>query len=244
MRTSLSIRGLCVRREKNGSRFTLSVPSLDVQRGEMLAVLGPSGCGKSTLLDVLALILRPTEAERFVLAGPHGETDLFSASESRLAALRAGSIGYVLQSGGLLSFLSVRDNILLPGRLMGKSDAELLPLLDYLAKRLDIVGQLGKKPGSLSGGQRQRTAIARALIGTPPLVFADEPTAAVDQETAQEICDVFRSVARELDTALVVVSHDRPLMHRFCDRVLTFEVCRHSASDVESRTYEAQKEAV
>ncbi|MCQ2445084.1 MAG: ATP-binding cassette domain-containing protein [Mailhella sp.] len=244
MRTCLSIRGLAVRREKNGSRFTLAVPSLDVRRGEMLAVLGPSGCGKSTLLDVLALILRPTEAERFVLCDGDGETDLFRASEGALAALRGGRIGYVLQSGGLLSFLSVRDNILLPGRLLGRSDADLLPVLDYLAGRLGIEGQLAKKPGSLSGGQRQRVAIARAVIGTPPLVFADEPTAAVDQETAHEICDVFRSVAKELDTALVVVSHDRPLMKRFCDRVLSFEVCRHSACDVESRTFEAVREDV
>lgn len=247
MTPCLSLRQAVVKREKNGSRFTLRIPALDVWNGELLAVLGPSGCGKSTLLDVLALILRPSRAETFRMFHTNrrrqssDSTDLLCATQKQLAIIRGRDIGYVLQSGGLLSFLCVRDNILLPGRLSGYSDRTLAPMFDYLVGRLDIAEQLYKKPQHLSGGQRQRVAIARALICRPPLVLADEPTAAVDQETAWDICKIFQSIAREMQTALVVVSHDRALMGQFADRMDTFTISRHSSSDVEAVVFETTR---
>ncbi|MBP3731284.1 MAG: ATP-binding cassette domain-containing protein [Mailhella sp.] len=216
--------GLSLRREKNGSSFTLTVPRLEVSCGQTLAVVGTSGCGKSTLLDMLALILRPGSAERFTLELQGKSEDLFAAGPSRLAQIRGSHIGYVLQSGGLLSFLSVRDNILLPGRLLGLPPASLVKRADELGERLGISGQMQKKPQHLSGGQRQRVAIARALIHNPALVLADEPTAAVDQASAEDICAVFKSVVRESGAALVIVSHDRPLMERMADTMVTFRV--------------------
>ncbi len=134
----------------------------------------------------------------------------------------------MLQSGGLLSFLSVRDNILLPGRLLNMPERLLLKRMGELTTRLGIAGQLDKKPQHLSGGQRQRVAIVRSLIHAPRLVFADEPTAAVDQETAGEIFTVFREIVRETDTALVVVSHDLQLVRRFADRIVTFALSRNN----------------
>ena len=227
MNTCLSIERLLLKREKNGFRFTLQVPRLEVLAGQTLAVIGQSGCGKSTLLDILALILSPTSINTFKLHSADGRAiDLNRASPAFLAGLRGSEIGYVLQSGGLLSFLSVRDNILLPGKFLGMPLEKLERRVEQLARWLNIAEQLDKKPQHLSGGQRQRVAIARSLIHSPRIVFADEPTAAVDQETAREIFAIFKEMARRMQTALVVVSHDRDLVYEFADRIVTFSLER------------------
>lgn len=235
----MTLRHTRVEREKNNFRFTLNIPHLDIHRGRMVAVLGPSGCGKSTLLDVLALILRPVTAQAFYINLDNSKTmlNLFQASDAQLTSIRGNHIGYVLQSGGLLSFLSVRDNILLPGRLLGIPEKALEASLETLVSRLGIAGQLTKKPQHLSGGQRQRTAIARALITRPAIVFADEPTAAVDQETALEICRIFNNLAKDMGTALVTVSHDQMLMRQFCDDVVEFSVYHRSPSNIEATVH-------
>ena len=235
MKTCLGISALSIQREKNGAKFQLLVPQLTVSFEQTLAVVGASGCGKSTLLDMLALILRPTEAKSFVLHTAKGEEDLLTAAPSQLAYLRGRHIGYVLQSGGLLSFLTVYDNIILPGRLLGLPPKILEVRAKRLAERLDILGQLSKKPPYLSGGQRQRVAIARALIHEPELVLADEPTAAVDQNSANEICAIFKSVVQEAGSALVIVSHDQALMERMADRMVTFHVEKRGQNAVYSR---------
>ena len=230
-----SLRNLRVVREKGGSRFELRVPALDVRAGECLAVLGGSGCGKSTLLDVLALALQPEEADLFRLyAGQDGEQDILTLSVAGLSRLRGRHLGYVLQSGGLLSFLSVRDNIALPGRLQGVDAATLHRRIAWLANQLDITGQLDKKPQYLSGGQRQRVAIARALVHAPLMVLADEPTAAVDQHNAGAICKVFKSIVCAGGAALVLVSHDETLARGIADRVVGFELHNVSPQHVVS----------
>jgi putative ABC transport system ATP-binding protein len=222
----LIVRDLLLEREKNGARFILKAPGLLLFPGRALCVVGQSGCGKSTLLDVLALILRPTRAGEFTLMTRTGPADLLTASPAALADIRGREIGYVLQSGGLLSFLSVRDNILLPGRLLGIRESVLQDRAAKLAKRIGIADQLDKKPQHLSGGQRQRAAIARALIHRPRLVFADEPTAAVDHDTATEIFAVFREMAEAAAAALVIVTHDEPLARRFADVLVGFSLER------------------
>ena len=231
MNLCMTARDLRIRREKNGSSFRLQAPRLDVSYGRALAVVGTSGCGKSTLLDMLALILRPDSAGSFMLKQDAGDVDLFAAPPARLADIRGRRIGYVLQSGGLLSFLSVRENILLPGRLLGLPADALQKRAQELARMLGIAEQLSKKPQHLSGGQRQRVAIARALIHSPSLVLADEPTAAVDKASAEDICAVFKKAVHETGAALVIVSHDRPLMERMADEMVTFRVERLSPSD-------------
>lgn len=231
MTPRLAVENLRVRREKNGTSFSLCVPRLEVFPGQTLAVLGSSGCGKSTLLDVLALILRPDGADTFLFhPGTAEERDALSASPEIQADIRGRDIGYVLQNGGLLSFLSVRDNILLPGRLLGFGADRLCRNLERLADRLSINDQLNKKPQHLSGGQRQRVAIARALIHEPRLILADEPTAAVDRGTAEDICAVFQTIALETGTSLIMVSHDAELMRRFAACSVTFDVRRDGQS--------------
>ena len=222
----LKVRNLCFYREKNGVSFSLSVPALDLYAGRILAVVGESGCGKSTLSDLLALILRPQQCELFCLKLEGNRVDLMQATDGELAHLRGHAIGYVLQSGGLLQFLNVQENIMLPGRLLGYSERWLKQRAEELAQKIGIVEQLTKKPQYLSGGQRQRVAIARALLLSPPLLIADEPTAAVDEYTANEICEVFRQVVEQSRTALMIVSHDLKLMRRHADEQVSFELSR------------------
>lgn len=211
-------------REKGGTRFELSVPEMAVRPGRFIAVVGPSGCGKSTLLDLLGLVLQPSSAERMSLTLGDRTVDLTDLPESGLAAVRQSCIGYVLQTGGLLPFLSVADNIRLPLKLNGRTDDE--GRVEALAARLGIADQLSKKPAHLSGGQRQRAAIARALAHRPPIVLADEPTAAVDELAALEIRDVFKELTAELGVTLIMVTHNWELIRGAVDASYTFDLTK------------------
>ena len=169
--TVFSLRDLHVVRPGAGA-FRLHVRSLDVQQGQLLALTGPSGCGKSTALDVLAGILRPDsrDGSRFLLHTADGETDMLALWQTgrldALARLRGKHLGYVLQTGGLLPFLSARDNILLPCRCLGIMGRRLEAVWN-MATALDIDRLLLQMPASLSVGERQRVAIARALAHGP-----------------------------------------------------------------------------
>lgn len=215
-------------REKGGQRFELRVPEFVVQPGEFVTLLGESGCGKSTLLDMLALVLRPTQADEFTIRIPQRQEAyaVMSLSDTTMAQIRKADMGYVLQTGGLFPFLTVRDNILLPCRLNGLDQVE--DVLRHLVRRLGIAEQLTKKPQFLSGGQRQRVAIARALAHRPPIVLADEPTAAVDRHTAREIRDEFKEVTQLMGVTLCMVTHDESLVAGVVDRTFRFEVHKES----------------
>ena len=211
-------------REKGGVTFELRVPRLLVRSGEFLAVIGPSGCGKSTLLDFLGLVLKPTTYKNYAFFSAAGRVNLGRLEEKKTAALRKSELGYVLQAGGLLPYLSIADNILLPARLNRLKEKAAARRLRELAECLKISDQLNKKPAHLSGGQRQRAAIARALIHNPRLVLADEPTAAVDFPTAQEISGLFRDLTSSSGRGLVVVTHDLKLVRHLADRFVSFNV--------------------
>ena len=219
-----SLKNLQKIREKGGVTFELRVPRLEVRAGEFLAVIGPSGCGKSTLLDFLGLVLKPSAYENYAFFSAAGEIDLGTLAEGKTAGLRRAELGYVLQAGGLLPYLNMADNILLPARLNRLPAKAAARRLGELAERLNIVDQLNKKPAHLSGGQRQRAAIARALIHDPRLVLADEPTAAVDFPTALEISGLFRDLTASLGRGLVVVTHDLNLVRNRADRFVSFEM--------------------
>ncbi len=212
-------------REREQVSFELFIPSLTVEKGEFIMVLGPSGCGKSTFLDTLGLLLKPTAAEEFVLnigTGSHPFVDAMGAAGNELASIRKKGIGYVLQTGGLLPFLSVQENIVLPCRLNRIPDG--LKRVDELTRFLGISDQIKKKPQYLSGGQRQRAAIARALIHEPPLVLADEPTAAVDKLTGMEIIKKFKEYTQTIGSTVVMVTHDKTLASHVADRALLFHI--------------------
>jgi len=222
----VEIRNLKRVREGGEERFELHVPNLWIARGAFVAVVGESGCGKSTLLDMLGMVLRPSEAERFVLSPAPGEhVDVaalwHSGDEASLASLRRLNLGYVLQTGGLFPFLTVEENIRLQARLAGREMTK--ERIDQDTERLEIDGLRAKKPSQLSGGQRQRTAILRALSHDPSIVLADEPTAAVDLKRAAEIMEDFKFLARTRRVTVVVVTHAPHLVEKHADAVFGFD---------------------
>ena len=229
-RPILSVANLAKIREKGGARFEMHVPLFGVHEGEFVAIVGTSGCGKSTLLDILGLVLRADAAQRFDFVPRYRSKlkhlPLLGLPEKHLAFLRRREIGYVLQSGGLLPYLSVFDNIMLPCRLNGYPEDICRQRATELAQYLGIGDQLDKKPAFLSGGQRQRVAIARALVHAPRMVLADEPTAAVDKLTAFEIRDAFRAIAVNEKIGLIMVTHDRELVRNCADRTFSFSLSR------------------
>lgn len=226
----IDLAGVKKRREKGDQVFELHVPEFRIKRGEFISIVGESGCGKSTLLDMLGLLLTPTVCQRFHYSVRHPlpGADIERLNAPQLAAIRRRDMGYVLQSGGLLPFLRVRDNIRLPRRINGLAPDSAA--VTRICDRLGIAGQLPKLPAFLSGGQRQRVAIARALAHEPPLVLADEPTAAVDKLTAREIRDTFKELTAQMGVTVIVVTHDLDLMLPVSDRAFTFELVKASGS--------------
>ncbi len=196
-----------------GSEFRLAVPGLDIPVGAKLAFIGESGSGKSTLLELLAMILRPSASDRFDFkpgADCHNVMAAWdSADVDGLSNLRSRHIGYVLQYGGLLPYLTVRENINLSRRLLQQETGETA---DDWAERLNIAGQLEKLPAELSVGQRQRVAIARALAHEPSVLIADEPTASVDPLNAERIMQLMVGLVDDLGVTLIVASHAHRLM--------------------------------
>ncbi len=193
------------------------MPRLDVARGARLALIGESGSGKSTLLELLAMILQPDASGRFAFRPRVQEPaiDLADAWRRRdadaLGDLRSRHLGYVLQTGGLLPYLSVRANIELPRALLGLAPGDSA---QRLAGRLGLSQQLDRYPAALSVGQRQRVAIARALAHEPPIVIADEPTAAIDPPNAERIMRLMTELADEFDVTLIVATHAQALAER------------------------------
>ena len=192
---------------KAGDRlFELSVGDFEVGGGELVALVGPSGSGKSTLLDLLGLILPPSSYGTFQVAGMNLPID--SPGLKNAAQLRR-TIGFVLQHGALLPFLSVKDNIVLAAALAGASPDRCE--LEELCAELGISGILEAKPSQISGGQRQRAALARALVHRPKLILADEPTGSVDAQQALEIGRLLQNTTDSHGLGTVLVTHDLAL---------------------------------
>jgi putative ABC transport system ATP-binding protein len=211
----LDIVDLVHERGSGSGRFRLVIERLALAAGAQVALVGQSGCGKSTALDLMAFVLQPSAGDRFVLHVGGAGTDVMalwrSGARNRLTRLRAAGIGYVLQTGGLVPFLSVAENVLLTRRLLGMPCPGPTPaLLAELG-----IGELGRRlPRQVSIGQRQRVAIARALAHRPALILADEPTASLDPATAETTMSLLAAAARRHEAALIVVTHDRDLAER------------------------------
>lgn len=182
---------------------------LELAGGEMLSIVGPSGSGKSTLLYCLAGLERPSGGE-IVLAG----TRIDTASPARLARLRRDRIGFVFQSYNLIPSLSIRENVALPARLARRA----APDPDAALSAVGLAEHAAKLPGALSGGQQQRAAIARVLAAEPDVVFADEPTGALDTLTGRRVLDLLRGCAVG-ERSVVLVTHDLDAAAR-ADRTL------------------------
>ncbi len=229
----LRVERLAKRRAGADRSFTLEVPALALAPGQALALVGPSGCGKSTLIDLLALALAPDRAALFHLrvAGGRRWLDVARAwgerKEDLLGRARALTLGYVLQTGGLLPFLTAGRNIALPAELAGRLDRDWIATL---AERLGIAALLNEMPAKLSVGQRQRVAVARALAARPPLVLADEPTAALDPANAEVVMGLLLAATREAGAALLLATHDRALAQRLGLPLAGFQVSEQDAA--------------
>ena len=197
--------------DMEASAFSLKVPRFSIDEGERIAIAGPSGSGKSSFLDLVALLRPPTRVARIRLADVDVATLWSPARLDERVKLRARGIGYVLQTGGLLPYLSVLENVLLSPRLLGRMD---LTWVDGLLETLGVAALRGRLPAALSLGERQRVAIARALAHRPGLVLADEPTASLDADNAERVFALLVSLCARFGTGLILVSHDRELTRR------------------------------
>ena len=189
--------------------------SLDLCRGDSLAIVGSSGSGKSTLLGLLAGLDLPSSGS-IHLAGQ----DLSQLDEDQRARLRAEHVGFVFQSFQLLDSLNALENVMLPLELEGHADAR--QRARTLLERVGLGHRLTHYPRQLSGGEQQRVAIARAFVAEPAVLFADEPTGNLDSHTGERICDLLFELNRERGATLVLVTHDARLAQR-CNRQIRLE---------------------
>ena len=186
--------------------------SVGLAAGEFTAIMGPSGSGKSTLLHVLAGLDRPTSGEIYV-----GDTEITKLKDKALTLLRRDQIGFIFQSFNLLPTLTAAENIVLPIRIAGrKPDAFWV---QSIVETVGLTERLSHRPSQLSGGQQQRVAAARALASRPQIVFADEPTGALDSRSGAELLGFLRNAVKELGQTVVMVTHD-PVAASYADRVL------------------------
>ena len=203
--------------------------TVDLAKGEFTAIMGPSGSGKSTLLHMLAGLDRPTAGEVYL-----GDTEITSLNDKTLTLLRRDRIGFIFQSFNLLPTMTAAENIVLPLRIAGrKPDAE------WVASIVETVGlthRLDHRPSQLSGGQQQRVAAARALASRPQIVFADEPTGALDSTSSAELLAFLRKAVSELGQTVVMVTHD-PKAAGYADRVI-FLADGHVVDELRSPTAE------
>ncbi|MET7365327.1 ABC transporter ATP-binding protein [Streptomyces sp. NPDC005566] len=189
----------------------LDAVSLTIPRGSFTAIMGPSGSGKSTLLQCTAGLDRPTAGRVFL-----GDTDLTGLNERKLTLLRRERIGFVFQAFNLLPALTAEQNVSLPLRLAGRRPerTEVRAVLE----RVGLGDRARHRPGELSGGQQQRVALARALVTRPEVLFADEPTGALDSQTGREVLTLLRTMADGGQT-VIMVTHD-PVAASYADRVV------------------------
>ena len=176
--------------------------TLDIDKGEFVAVVGRSGSGKTTLLDLLGLLLKPT-AGRLII----DDVETTRLSDRERAHMRAHKVGFVFQEYNLLSGLNVLENVMLPLRYVKNGSAGKQHAIE-LIDRVGLSDRIKHRPAELSGGQMQRVAIARSMVNGPSLILLDEPTGAVDTETAQQLVELLKRLNREDRVTIVVVTHD------------------------------------
>ncbi|GAA4702428.1 putative ABC transport system ATP-binding protein [Promicromonospora umidemergens] len=186
--------------------------SLAIRPGAFTAIMGPSGAGKSTFLNLAAGLDTPTHGQVFI-----GDIDITELSSDAVTRFRRRHVGFVFQSYNLIGHLTVGENIQLPMLLDGRRPDEQWQ--QELVESVGLTGMTERLPGELSGGQAQRVAIARALITRPTVVFADEPTGALDRRTGDQVLDVLRGAAKRFTQTLVLVTHD-PHVAATADEVL------------------------
>jgi len=189
--------------------------SLQIDAAEIVSIVGKSGSGKSTLLNTIAGFLKPASGSIHIQ-----NTDLTTLNERSLAAFRLQHLGFIFQNFQLMPSLTTYENIELPLKIAGVEPRKRQQLIQQLLKRLDIAHVKDHYPNELSGGQQQRVSIARALVGNPPVILADEPTGSLDSETEREILTLIQQLNAELGITFVIITHDDEVA-RIANRIYT-----------------------
>jgi putative ABC transport system ATP-binding protein len=216
-RAAASGNGPCAVRLENVSRSFGNVTALDdvswrFRRGGFTAVMGPSGSGKSTFLHCASGLDKPTSGAVWI-----GDANVNKLSETRRTRLRRDRIGFVFQAFNLIPSMTVEQNVTLPLRLAGREADRAR--LEAIVRRVGLADRIEHRPSELSGGQQQRAAIARALITDPEVIFADEPTGALDPRTARDVLRLLREAVDALGATIILVTHD-PVAAAWADSVL------------------------
>jgi lipoprotein-releasing system ATP-binding protein len=195
-----------------GQLKVLKNVNLRVDKGEIVAIVGASGAGKSTLLHILGTLDHPDVGTVFI-----NDRDVFSQSSRNLAAFRNQSIGFVFQFHNLLPEFTAFENIIIPGIIAKKDEQQVRKRANDLLELLGLTGRKDHKPSQLSGGEQQRTAVARALINSPDLILADEPSGNLDSKNAVELHNLFFQLRKELGQTFIIVTHN-PDLSQMADR--------------------------
>ncbi len=197
-----------------GQLQVLKHVNLEVQKGEIVAIVGASGAGKSTLLHILGTLDTPDQGKVYI-----NNKDVFSQSSRALASFRNQAIGFVFQFHNLLPEFSALENVLIPGLIGNRNEVTLKKRANELLEMLGLAARKDHKPSQLSGGEQQRTAVARALINSPDLILADEPSGNLDSKNAVELHNLFFQLRKDLGQTFIIVTHNSDLS-RMADRRL------------------------
>lgn len=200
--------------KRYGSLTVLHDISLTIPEGEIMAIVGPSGAGKTTLLQIAGSLDRPDSGSVFF-----DNTDIFSLKDRKLSEFRNRNIGFVFQFHQLLPEFSALENVAMPALIAGDNKKTAFEKARKLLDDLGLAARADHKPAQMSGGEKQRTAIARALINSPKIVFADEPTGSLDSRNRDEIQDILSGLRDTLHQTFVIVTHD-PCMASIADRTV------------------------
>jgi lipoprotein-releasing system ATP-binding protein len=203
--------------KKYEQKDVLKGVDINIERGSLISIVGASGAGKSTLLHILGTLDDPDKGNIWI-----GETAVHSLRGNALAAFRNRHIGFIFQFHHLLPEFSVLENICIPGWILGSPRGKVRENAISLMRVLHIEDLAEKKPNQLSGGEQQRTAIARALINKPDIVFADEPTGNLDSQNAREMQDLFHELRNQFQQTFLIVTHNEELANT-CDRKLVMK---------------------
>jgi len=197
-----------------GDLAVLKGVNLTVEKGEIVAIVGKSGAGKTTLLQIIGTLDRPTQGQVFIEG-----TDVFALKDRELAAFRNKHIGFIFQFHQLLPEFTALENVCIPAMIAREKETEYLARATKLLTDLGLGDRLHHKPNQLSGGEKQRVAAARALMMSPDIILADEPTGSLDEKNKQELSELLLQLRKQYNQTILLVTHDKDLA-KMADRVI------------------------
>ena len=197
-----------------GELEVLKGVDLNVKKGEIVAIIGKSGAGKTTLLQIIGTLDRPTKGQVLIEG-----TDVFAMKDKDLAAFRNKHIGFIFQFHQLLPEFTALENVCIPAMIAREKETDYMPRAEKLLRELGLDDRLNHKPNALSGGEKQRVAAARALMMSPDIILADEPTGSLDEKNKKELSELLLKLRKEYGQTILLVTHDKELAN-IADRVI------------------------